>query len=580
VAFVFAFATLVGAVGALGWAIYQALDDGESVTATEPGLEPGETPAAGGSSDPLTYWLDGVSFTPGPGLLLQAAVTRAGADLIFSAPEGEGIEFARHFAAVTDLYAGIDGLELHELRALMRGEAAEWTAIGGLGGTVVPAVVESDAGVVAELLGIDELTGARRYATYDDLISAMAPGSGLVAVVPLTAVHPSVRAVAIGERDIVRGMGDLDTWPLTQRLAVQTQSRRARSVVQVIVQGLDEPIPQATTVVATGDILISRCSLAHIEASGDWGSPLRNPMGDFLRSADLTLGSLDGAIHDINPAYRCVANTNLSSPPQVIEALLLGGFDVITIATNHIFDCGVEFCGDRAFLRTIELLEGAGIRTVGGGANLEAALAPEIVTVNGIRFGVLGFDDVAAMDLEATATTSGTAPLDDSYEEERAAGEPAFFRPASELSLNRFTERIRRLKQQADVVIVQVQSGTEDTHTPSPRSLKALRAAVDAGADLVIGNQAHWVQAIEPRGDAFIAYALGNFIFDQLHTPEHSQGYVVEATFWGPKLVNVRLLPYEIIDLHKPTFVGGAKARKILGDVFNASAALPEVTPQ
>ena len=54
---------------------------------------------------------------------------------------------------------------------------------------------------------------------------------------------------------------------------------------------------------------------------------------------------------------------------------------------------------------------------------------------------------------------------------------------ADKLELKRFTAAIRTLRAEVDVVIVQVQSGTEDTHTPSPRSIKALRAA-GATADM------------------------------------------------------------------------------------------------
>ncbi|HEY5476763.1 MAG TPA: CapA family protein [Tepidiformaceae bacterium] len=183
------------------------------------------------------------------------------------------------------------------------------------------------------------------------------------------------------------------------------------------------------------------------------------------------------------------------------------------------------------------------------------------------------------MDLEATATEPGTAPLDDDYSQERAAGEPAVYAPASDLSLNRFVDAIKTLKQQVDVVIVQVHSGIEETHNPSPRTIKARRAAADAGADLVIGNHPHWAQTVEERGNAFIAYALGNFIFDQVQTEEHTEGYLVEATFWGGRLVNVRLRPYYIVNRTTPTFATGATRSKILDDVFTASANLPTETP-
>ena len=303
-------------------------------------------------------------------------------------------------------------------------------------------------------------------------------------------------------------------------------------------------------------------------------------IGEYLAAADLTLGSLDGSIQDIAKPYGCIVMEfpNLTSPPEVIEGLTLAGIDGVTIATNHIFDCAEGGCGSEAMLRTIELLNKAGIKTAGGGANLEEALAPAIFAVNGLKFGVLGFDDIAAEHIQATETEPGTAPLDDSYDDEQSTPpeEPAFYKPAELLALTRFEERIRKLKKEVDVVIVQVQSGYEDTHDPSPRSLKALRAAVDAGADLVVGNQAHWVQGIELRGSAFIAYALGNFIFDQTRTPEHTQGYLLEATFHGAKLATVRMVPYEIEERYRPVFVEGETRAKVLGDVIGASAGLPE----
>ncbi|MGH2631867.1 MAG: CapA family protein, partial [Tepidiformaceae bacterium] len=286
----------------------------------------------------------------------------------------------------------------------------------------------------------------------------------------------------------------------------------------------------------------------------------------------------------IQPSIGCVPGaTTLSSPPQVMAALTLAGIDEVTVATNHIFDCGESACGTRAFLQTLDLLHGAGITTVGGGKNLTEALAPAIFEIGGVKFGVLGFDDIAAEDLEANndpakpESQPGTAPLDDSYADEKASlpQEPAFYKPASMLHVTQMQSTIQKLKTQVDVVIVQVQSGFEDTHDASPRSIKGLRAAVDAGADIVVGNQGHSVQPMEVRGNAFIAYALGNFIYDQQHTVDETQGYLLEATFWGKKLAAVKLVPYQIADQYRPEFVTGDTRAKILGDVADGSAALP-----
>jgi poly-gamma-glutamate capsule biosynthesis protein CapA/YwtB (metallophosphatase superfamily) len=141
------------------------------------------------------------------------------------------------------------------------------------------------------------------------------------------------------------------------------------------------------------------------------------------------------------------------------------------------------------------------------------------------------------------------------------------------------TAKIAEVKQQVDFLIVMFNSGTEDSHDPAAftgRSVKALRAAAESGADLVIGNQAHHVQAAEVHNGVFVAYALGNFVYDQVHTPEHTQGYLVEASLWQDRVAAVRLIPHQIEDYYRPEMATGDLRAKILGDVWGAAANLPE----
>lgn len=533
---------------------------------------PEPTPTASPTPSPLTYFgelppgLDPTQFRPGTG---------ANADIVFVEGETAIRVPSRYFVPVAAVGAGVDALTSTQLRALASGEITDWADVGGIPGPVrfIAAGPPEDLALVGRFSG--GATPAETFETYADLRAAMRLDSGAVAFVPLEEVRPTVMSLTIDGIDIVRGRGPLDGWPFVEYRTIVATSESGAAALAGLADAIAARPPEAINVIATGDIIPARCSLSGIRQSGDWAGAFRGPMADLLASAHLTLGSLDASINDISTPLECGRHTNLSAPPEVIEMFLVASIDSLTVATNHIFDCGdLGYCGDRAFLRTIELLHDAGIRTVGGGANLAEALAPAIFEVNGVTFGILGFDDVAAMDLEATETTAGTAPLDDSYAEERAAGEPAFFRPASELSLERFTGAIRSLSEQVDVVIVQVQTGTEDTHDPSERSIKALRAAVEAGATLVVGNQAHHVQALELRDDAFIAYALGNFVYDQTHSPEHEQGYVLEATFWGDRLVALRFVPYQIEDMYRPVIAAGDLRTKILTDVFDASLRL------
>lgn len=511
------------------------------------------------------------------GLGLEPAAPGQLPDLAFEPPPPGGGIVLRLYLPIAAPGAGVDALTRDQLIAALRGEVATWAAFGGFDRPITLAFVAEPAAAQAILAGLGagpfDLSRFRFYPTGEALAGALSLDAGTLAIVPFDALRPPMVALAVDGADPARGYGAPETWPLAERIAVRALTPAGHAALPGIEAALALQLPPITRLVATGDILMSRCTLTAIRATGDWASPLRSPVGDFLVAADIAVGSLDGSIQDIAEPYGCVSTTNLTSPPEVIAALTHAGFDVLTVATNHAFDCADAGCGARAMLRTIELLRAAGIATVGGGNDLAEALQPAIIEVNGVRFGFLGFDDIAAEDIGATDTEPGTAPLDDSYADEQSTPprEPAFYKPASMLSLERFSAAIRALREQADVVVVLVQSGYEDTHTPSPRSIKALRAAADAGADLVVGNQAHWVQAAEVRDGAFIAYALGNFIFDQVWTPEHTQGYLLEATFHGARLATIRLLPYQIEQRYRPMFAEGATRLKVLGDVLSAA---------
>ena len=595
-AFSFSLLVLAVSLGALIVLLVDWARNGEETTAppastaTATTTEPAPTPTPTATS-PATATRTGTPTSTATAAAMPAKVTYSGdlpaelasghlvlsdnaTDLAFLPGGGDVYRIvSRYYVPVAAMGVGVDALTQTQMEDLARGAITDWSEVGGIAGPVHAFAVVAAAGGET-VAGFAPVAPAQTFATYEELLEAMTLDSGAWAFVPIEEVGPTVTAIAVSGIDLVRGRGEASQWPYVEAVTMVALTEEGRMAADMLVAQHSAPLPEPVTVIATGDILQSRCSLTRIKATGDWGAALRGPVGEYLASADLTLGSVDGSIQDIAEPFGCFPHVNLSSPPQVIEALTLSGFDEVTVATNHVFDCGAEPCGAQAFLRTIELLEEAGIAVVGGGENLEEALAPAIFSVGETTFGILGFDDVAAYFLEAGPTRPGTAPLDDDYSDENATGEPAFFRPASELSLERFRSRISALAAEVDVVIVQVQSGTEDTHDPSARSIKALRAAVEAGATLVVGNQAHHVQAIEPGAEAFVAYALGNFIYDQNRLEGHMQGYLLEATFWGTRLVNLRFAPYVIEDLYRPVFAEGELRTKILNDVFQASLRL------
>ena len=119
-----------------------------------------------------------------------------------------------------------------------------------------------------------------------------------------------------------------------------------------------------------------------------------------------------------------------------------------------------------------------------------------------------------------------------------------------------------------DFVIVSMHAGIEYEHLSAKDQQKFARAAVDAGADLVIGHHPHVVQEMEKYKDKLIFYSLGNFIFDQMWSEDTRQGVAVEITFAknsSPSADN--FFPIYISDYSQPDLAVGRTKEKILSDL-------------
>ncbi len=310
-------------------------------------------------------------------------------------------------------------------------------------------------------------------------------------------------------------------------------------------------LPTTTHLLFTGDVIPARCTYARVSAlGGDWTLPFR-PLHDILTDADITIGTLDATVSDAGALFGCTSTFSLAGPAAVVRGLQYAGYDVLAHAANHIKDCGVSGCGDNAMIQTDINLRAAGILSVGDGLTLAAARAPVVVERNGVRFAFLAYDEIAAY-YHAGATTAGAAPMD----------------PAT------VGEDVVAARRVADVVIVIPHWGIEYTAEPSERQRAFARAAAAAGADLVIGNHPHWVQAHERIGRTFVAYALGNFVFDQDWSLETQQGALLDVTFSGETVVSTTYTAIHIYDQYQPRPAPPAEAAAILGRIEDASAAL------
>jgi poly-gamma-glutamate synthesis protein (capsule biosynthesis protein) len=484
---------------------------------------------------------------------LEAAVMRLGFD---PAPDGEagagvtvvhvrterapGVEtMVRYWAVFTGFWSALESVDL--------------AAHGGPGSPPLYAPEELRHGAM-QVVGGPAAAEQVRWLPVDEIAARLEVEPASVALLPLDMALPRLRSLAVEGVDPVRGTGDLASSRLVERLYIGATDG-AGEAAAALAQALAVPAPSLVRIVATGDIIPARCVYARQRARNDYAAAFR-PTAEYLRSAEITAGSLDAAISDAGQPIGCEQTFNLLAPARSVEGLAHAGFDVITVATNHAKDCGSAGigCGNRSFLETLANLRAAGIEPVGGGEDYAAAHRPVVITRHGVRFGFLAYDDVAGLWLGAGPSTPGTA----------APGEGAVSRD------------VTAARAVADVVVVMMQWGVEYESVPTQRQRDLAREAVDAGAALVIGNHPHVVQGVEWRAGAFVAYALGNFVFDQDWSLETQQGAVLEASFLDGRLAGVRLLPVRIVDMFQPTWAPAAEARAILERMRAASRSIAQ----
>ena len=286
------------------------------------------------------------------------------------------------------------------------------------------------------------------------------------------------------------------------------------------------------TVIATGDVIPARYTDVQIRNRGDdflW--PVAQTSA-ITAAADLTVINLEAPIIEGCPYHD--SGFTFCGRPGIIGAFQQGGVDVVTIENNHIGNYG--FGG---ITETKRHLDAAGLRW----ANRET---PAIVDVRGMKFGFLAFN---------------------------AVGE-TIDRPAMQA-------KIAALRPEVDVLSVAYHWGAEYVSVPTVGAgiaeddpVEIGRLAVDAGADFVIGNHPHWVQGVELYKGKYVAYAHGNFIFDQMWSYETRVGVVGKYTFYDTQLVRVEYIPVLSIDYGQPVPMTGAEAQAVLDGMKASSEAI------
>ena len=256
---------------------------------------------------------------------------------------------------------------------------------------------------------------------------------------------------------------------------------------------LQNPCTARVNFCAVGDILLDRGIRKKIQEHGvDY--PFEK-ISEFVKKYDLAFCNLECPVSargiSTGKIYCFRADT------QFFTGVKNAGFNIFSLANNHIIDWGEKACMD-----TKEIIEKNSLHAIGVGKNQKDALNPIIIRRNGLRFAFLASVGIPLKGIIWPVSKTGPA----------------------QASLEEIVKEVERMRTEVDFVIVSCHWGIEYQHSPTTYQVQWARRIVDAGADLVIGHHPHVLQSIEIYKNRFILYSLGNFVFDQRKQYQRQSG--------------------------------------------------------
>lgn len=280
------------------------------------------------------------------------------------------------------------------------------------------------------------------------------------------------------------------------------------------------PFQKETVVLrAVGDVMLGRMVNVKMLEKKDFRYPFLKT-AEILSSADLTFGNLESPI--INDCKTTRTGMVFCGREEALEGLSFAGFDVLSIANNHILNHGRE-----GRQKTIELLEKNNISPSDSESITIKQPARQFGGFGNITIGFISFD----------------------------------------LTINNNPEPILKIAGESspgvDILIVSLHWGAEYVKEPFVWQKDLAHNLIDQGVRVVIGHHPHVAQPVEEYNEGLVFYSLGNFVFDQMWSEETRQGLIAEVVFEEKEIKSYKLIPVYIEDYCQPGLVNSEYHREI-----------------
>ncbi len=369
------------------------------------------------------------------------------------------------------------------------------------------------------------------------------------ALVPFEELQPELKMLEVDGKSPLNSDFDQESYPLRVDFSVIPNLKKGESnfyAENLFILPKSNFNPELmTSVLMTGTTALVRSTAERMETKGI--SYPGEKIGPILRDADFTHMSNEVSFTpDCPKPDPWFINLRFCSNPDYIPLLEEMSVDIVELTGNHLLDYNPD-----GFVFSTNLYKESGIRTFGGGDNLQEAREPLILEHNGNRIAFIGCNPVGPDYVWATEKSPGAASCD--FEEYQA--------------------KIRELKAEGMLVIATLQDQENYESMPVPEVKKHLDELSESGAEIVSGSQAHFPQGFAFSRNGLIHYGLGNLFFDQMDFPVVGtrREFYDKHFFYDGKYIGSLVFTGMLEDYAQPRPMTADERSQFLAEMFTAS---------
>jgi len=387
------------------------------------------------------------------------------------------------------------------------------------------------------------------------------------AIVPFEKLNPRLKVISIGSLSPLHHSFEATYYPLAftfqliqKQDSVETISGELIKALTGAIQATNRDSEKMTSLVMTGVTALVRATAYQMETKGILypGEAIH----DWLSEADLTHISNEVSFNETcpfpNPNSRMLL---FCSDPKYIELFEYVGADIIELTGNHNND-SLYVYGKDVVPFTLDLYEERGMKTYGGGRDLEEATSPLRITHNGNQLAFLGCNAPGPDFAWATADYGGAAPCGD---------------------YQWMITEISRLREDGILPIATLQYYEDYYNFPESHHVEDFGLLAQAGAVIVNGSQAHRPKGMAFYQDSYIDYGLGNLFFDQMGIIDDYGNQILQTrwekiqrhTFYDGMHLSTEILTAILEDYAQPRPMTPMERQLFLEEIFTASGWNP-----